>query len=175
MSYVTIGVDCGLKGGIACLVGNTLHTVKAMPVNTVRIAGKWRKRIDLDGLRDIFDEYATHCPPATTPVVAIEHQQARQGEGTVSSFTNGYGFAAVTCLPLGRGWAVSFLTPKTWQRIHGITKADKALSCATAALLYPEHRNEFYGPRGGLRDGLAEAALIGAAFNQQIIDQGDAA
>jgi len=46
-----------------------------------------------------------------------------------------------------------------WKKSLGLS-SDKSKSCQKAALLWPDRHRDFYGPRGGLLDGRAEAALL---------------
>jgi hypothetical protein len=52
-------------------------------------------------------------------------------------------------------------TPQVWKRNIGLFKgATKRDSVNLAVELFPDFKEEFYGPRGGIKDGVAEAALL---------------
>ena len=54
--------------------------------------------------------------------------------------------------------------PQKWKKHFGLSK-DKKASVELASVLYPD--NVYYGPKGGLKDGRAEAFLM-AEYARQI-------
>jgi len=163
--HCTIGIDPGLDGGIACIANEQLVTVDAMPTVTYKVAGKQRRRVDAEGVKHILEYcHETYAPVGQTPVVVIEQQSTRAGLSATAVFSTGYGYGLLTGLVTGLDWSLSVYKPKEWQKEVGITKANKALSVDIACRLWPDFATGFRGPRGGLKDGPAEAALIAAAY-----------
>jgi len=151
---ITIGCDPGQKGAIAFLQGKCLLDVFDIPFISVgpyrcvsrdEIMFKWINCAELCN--------AYHC--------IIEKPMPLCGEGVTTAFTSGLGFGGLVAAlqelcPLG----VTIVTAQKWKKAMGCT-ADKETSMREAVARFPEHKEKFYGPRGGLKDGRAEGALIG--------------
>lgn len=84
----------------------------------------------------------------------IERVGARPGQGVTSMFSFGqnYGFwlGAVGCLM----WPIATVTPQTWMK--GLVGKEGAMP--VAARMFPTV--DLCGPRGGARDGRADALLL---------------
>lgn len=147
-----IGVDPGLKGALAFYDGTSLHTV-SMPVAKAATRGN---EVMWAVLKSEFDLPYELMKPEH---VFIERVHSKPKEGVASAFKFGYvsgglrGFVTAYELP------VTMVTPNQWKRALRVGNAKQA-SLARACELFPNHTDQFYGPKGGLRDGPAEAALI---------------
>jgi hypothetical protein len=97
----------------------------------------------------------------TNTVAAIEAQQAMPKQGVRSMFSIGLGFGLWRGLLAGMQIPYEIVRPQEWRRVVGLPRnASKGDAAALAQRLYPEVGAELVGPRGGLRDGLADALLI---------------
>jgi len=152
---VTIGIDPGLDGGIAYIQHGELADVHDMPTLEVKVAGKTRRNIDAERLRWMLDApiagLARH--------VVIEQQSTRPGQSSQSGLKTGYGYGLIIGVVVGLGYPYTVVTPKAWKKAYGLTDI-KAESVELAAATWPDMADSFYGPRGGGKDGRAEAALI---------------
>ena len=127
--------------------------------------------IDSDGnLIDIFDtpllgkEYdlramacliRDHLPNGC----AIETQQAFPKQGGVSNFTTGYGYGLWMGFLTAYGVKHEKVRAQDWKKALGIPAgSDKSASIAAAQRLFPG--GDFTGPRGGMKDGRADAVLL---------------
>lgn len=89
----------------------------------------------------------------------LETQQAMPKQGVVSMFKLGasYGYLKGVLDSLGIPWFAA--RAKEWQRDVGIpAKADKSVHVQVASRLFPTA--ELYGPKGGVKDGRADALLM---------------
>jgi len=152
---VTIGIDPGLDGALSLIRNGQLIGVLDMPTNTVKVAGKKRRVIDDVQLR--FDLRSEALPDGS--MVVIEQQSTRPGQSSQSGLKTGYGYGLIIGVVVGLGYPYRIVTPKQWKKPFGLTD-NKAESVALAAELWPYAAESFYGPRGGGKDGRAEAALI---------------
>lgn len=154
MVDVVMGIDPGLKGGIAFLPANGKGTaVYKMPIAARELAGGTIKRnVDEDLLRDLIEKHK--------PTVAwIEDVWAHGGgkgkeerkDGVVGAFSFGEGKGILRGVLGGLRVPRRYVAPITWKnRLH--LTADKGACIARARSLYP--RMDIRG------DGPAEALLI---------------
>ena len=158
MTAVTIGIDPGLKGALACLVNGDLFDVADVPVrsNGKRRNGKQKRQVDAAGVRDLLLRWATSCDRGDRPTVVLEHVQSSPGAGATSMFTFGQGFGLIEGVCAGLGIAPMPAFPHVWKRALGID-SDKDRSRALAASRWPEWADEFKRKKD---DGRAEAALV---------------
>lgn len=69
--------------------------------------------------------------------------------------------------------------PAVWTKQLGLKKNDKTLTAKSnkkshidlAIELYPDFKSNFIGPRGGLKDGVADAVLIGEAWYRKYVKE----
>jgi hypothetical protein len=128
-----VGIDPGLSGGLASWDGSILDW--------------W----------DVVEMWAIHYWDADK--VFIEQVSSRPGQGVASTFKFGVVYGGMIGIAYSHTEEVYTVTPRTWKKHYGLD-ASKEDAVKLAAELFPSHANTFYGPRGGLKDGIAEAALI---------------
>ena len=124
--------------------------------------GKHEDRLNISG----FAKAVADCIPAGVAevfaswVVAIEHPIVRDGESDWGHLNSGINFGKMLAWAEVITMADEIYTPMPhiWKQNMRLTK-DKGLSVQRAETIFPEFTG-FRGPRGGLRDGIAEAALI---------------
>lgn len=154
MTYdLFLGVDPGKKGAWALLKADgTLLAVEPLPY--------LGDRIDVKALDEAWVELREpdRRPFSLKAIAAnIEYPMAVQGQsGGEKTFIN-FGIlisAAERC-----GATIHLPRPHVWKGKLNLSK-DKSASVRLAVDLWPAWREKFVGPRGGLLDGMAEAALI---------------
>lgn len=109
--------------------------------------------------------------------VFIERQQPmpRSARGVIGGFRSGYGYGRILEAVAALGLSYELVRSQDWQRVmlRGEPKASgkdlKRLYTRVAERLWP--KVEFRGPRGGLLDGKAAAALI-AEYGRRLIGGG---
>lgn len=146
MSNLYIGIDPGKSGAIAMIDDNrSMLIVKDWPGDEIQAA-----RI----VRSITEQNRQSNISAV-----IEKVSAMPKQGVRSMFTFGTNYG------MWKGILASFMipfyeiAPRTWQKGILSKKQDgKKASVASALRLFPSA--ELYGPRGGLKDGRADALLI---------------
>lgn len=152
MNLCVIAIDPGLSGAVARLVDGVDLTVRG----------------DFKRHKDIVESVRTLCEMTPFPDMAvIELVGARPGQGVCSMFSFGestgvaYG-AVVAFMPTEALERIERPAPLRWQnRIKRLLPADMTYDpCVAASYLFPKHAGLFYGPRGGEKDGNADAALL---------------
>lgn len=145
-----VGVDPGLSGALASWNGESLYHIE---VPTLKAASRGRE-VDWATLTfhvDLLFSQADHG--------FIERVMSRPGEGVSSAFKFGYVAGGLRAMLVTRGLPTTLVTPSKWKKALGIGAAKDA-AVARATQLFPVYAPIFRGPRGGLKDGVAEAALI---------------
>lgn len=89
----------------------------------------------------------------------IEDVHARPDDGAVSAFNFGQRYGTVLGVLAGKKIPRDKVAPNVWKKSMR-APADKKQSVARAKELFPACAALFNGPRGGLKDGRAEAAMI---------------
>jgi hypothetical protein len=148
---IVAGIDPGTSGAVAFIdLPRSLLTVIDMPLEA---GTKGRNLTSATGLHAIF---ATVVPTH----VWCEHVGTLPSDGVVGAFSFGRAFGRI------EGAASAFcktdlVRPIVWKNRLSVP-ADKTKAVARAAHFFPaaQSAGAFHGPRGGLKDGRAEAALI---------------
>jgi hypothetical protein len=92
---------------------------------------------------------------------------ARPKQGLSSTYRFGEMVGEIRGILIGLGVPVSSVLSTVWKPSMGVTR-DKASSVAKVRALYPKYHELFEGPRGGFKDGRAEAVLL-AAYAQRMV------
>ena len=146
-----LGIDPGLSGALAMYGEDGLKTMVEIP--TMKAQGRGRE-VDWPYLNTLWDDnffWADH--------VFLERVMSRPGEGVSSAFKFGLVFGGLRGMIATKLLPITLVTPTVWKKHYGIT-ASKEGAVRRATELFPEFASQFRGPKGGLKDGLAEAALI---------------
>lgn len=144
MSETIVGIDPGLKGGIAILYRDDL-AVHPMPL----IDSNWT------WLREICRAYE--------PSAFIEKVHSMPKQGVASTFKFGMGYGFLRGLLAGWSVPVNLVTPQAWQKtiLAGENKDDKkAASVAVAQRMFPGVDFRASDRCRKPSDGMAESALI---------------
>lgn len=116
---------------------------------------------------DIFELLVEWKPD----LVVLENTLAMSSSGTSNAKQLGIGEGMWLCLfsLLHIDYVYSY--PAVWTKQLGLkndktltVKANKKTHIDLASSLYPEFESNFIGPRGGCKDGIADAVLIGEAW-----------
>lgn len=140
-----IGIDPGKKGAIAVLTEDG----KAQTHDWNHEAGMRDVMLEIDATLDV-------------QAVCIERVGAMPGNGPVSMFSfgqnYGYWIGATTILQ----WPTFTARPQDWMK--GMVGKEGAMP--VAARLFP--KVNLYGPKGGIKDGRADALLIAHHARKQV-------
>ena len=153
------GIDPGLDGAVASWDGESL-TLMEIPA-TAAASGKGRELHWLrlfSGLELLFDDVDHFYIEKVWP---LKNQSSNAGfkQGIVAGGIRGL----VTSFKI----PVTPVPPNTWKKAVGAS-ADKKQCVARACEIFPRYADLFYGPKGGIKDGLAEAALIAFFGHRQL-------
>lgn len=155
-----VGVDPGISGALAVVVADGeydvphLEAVYDLPVNEVHVGKKIRRRIDIQGLFDLFDK-------ADADFIYLEEVGVMPHEGSVGAFSFGKTAGVIEAAAVRAGCPYAFLRPADWKKAVGIPpRSEKDESRLRASRRFPEGRDWFKRKKD---DGRAEAALIAVA------------
>lgn len=152
MKGCILGIDPGLSGALAFLHPEeaVMHIID-MPIFEFETT-RARKKVDPYAISRAFDE----MQPAN---VYLEEVNASPQMGTVSAFSFGEGKGILLGVAAARGTPLTQVKPAQWKKQMRVP-ADKRAAVARASQLFPAVSPLFKGPRGGVFDGRAEAALV---------------
>lgn len=158
MKTYTIGIDPGLKGGLAFYSPDELIVIPTPVFSTTFLKQgkkKTRNEMDLDKIHEIiieFDQssYAIEC-------AYLEQVAAMTGQGVTSMFRFGQNFGQWQGVLAGFGIRTELVWPQTWKASYKLNRS-KTTSLELARELWPMNSEESF--RLKKHDGLAEAALI---------------
>lgn len=143
-----LGIDPG-KGGAACLI--TPHDIEFFD---------WPES---NNYAEVFDKIRSWRGSYYGELFAhLEKVSAYQGSSATGNFQFGANFGAWNMLLASLAIPFQLVQPKAWQKAVGITNQDgpdtKARAFNVASRLFPQAI--ITGPRGGIKDGRADALLI---------------
>ena len=147
---VVIGVDPGTSGAIASWDGTTL-AVAEMPIVKATARGNeiaWSVVVDIF---DVLFPIADHA--------YVERVHSMPKEGVSSAFKFGSSYGGIRAFLAARQIPTTLVTPQQWKKALRVSKVKDA-AVARACEIFPKDSGMFYGPRGGGKDGIAEAAMI---------------
>jgi crossover junction endodeoxyribonuclease RuvC len=146
MAKSILGVDPGLKGGLA-LLGDDGSLIEAMPMPVLQLSGKGE--INLAIIMALLQRWQPGH-------IWIEQQQSMPRQGVASSFRTGQNYGDLRGFFIGAGFSYSTVRANVWKRCLGVP-ADKTAAIAIATRQFPGGF-AFWSTAG--KDGVAEAALI---------------
>ena len=151
MARTVLGIDPGLSGALASWDGKTL-TVKDIPSFKSKGRGSEVDGYELHSL--MVNEFAD------VDIAYLERVNTRPGEGRSSAFKFGTVNGILLGMLYARNLDIVTPTPRVWKKHFGLS-AVKSEAVEKACFFFGKrYADLFYGPRGGLLDGRAEAALI---------------
>ena len=145
------GIDPGKTGAIAVISGDMeIHLLEDWAGDEIQMANVLRKMMGISPNQFRF---------------VLEKVSSMPREGVKSAFTFGTNYG--TWKGILAAFQISFIeaSPQTWQKGMLSKAADKKPALAAAGRLFPTA--ELYGPRGGGKDGRADALLI-AEYSRRI-------
>jgi hypothetical protein len=170
-ALTVFGIDPGLSGAIAVYSPEMgrVREIADIPTLTMPLGKSQNRRVlDITGLNYLFSRLVLYQPEA----IVLEKVGAFAGQapGSMFSFGECYGALEVLC----RQFLCKFYNPapQEWKahfRLKG-KKAENATAetIAKAEQLMPD--GAFRGPKGGLMDGRADAALL-ALYGSHLLNK----
>ena len=148
---IILGIDPGMSGALASWDGTFLQV---LDIPTVKSTGRGREVVWAE-LNQKWDEYfiwADH--------VFLERVHSRPGEGVSSAFKFGTVFGGLRAMAAAKQLPLTLVTPSQWMKVMGVGRGSKEASVLRATEMFPRFATMFRGPKGGKKDGVAEASLI---------------
>lgn len=153
-----VGIDPGYFGALAVWSDTKSLTIYDMPIYQIKITGnKLRNRVDIDALVKLFAKIGPAC-------VGLEYPSTRPKEAAQACFNFGeqLGILQVICREIDKEYTL--IPPQTWKRKLGVKGKLKKNALPEMVELYkkffPGQLELLKGPRGAMKDGRLEAALI---------------
>lgn len=147
-----VGIDPGNNGALAFLDTDAC-TIKLVDMPTLEFeTNKKRVVIDEHGIVAEMKQYNLHH-------VYLEEVFSSSQMGVVSAFNFGEGKGKIEGIVAALGIPLTQVKPTRWKKDMRVP-ADKKAAVQRASQLIPKAATHFRGPRGGILDGRAEAALI---------------
>lgn len=149
---VFIGIDPGLKGGIAVKVnyGGTLqYDIEVYDLNDDSLKGNVGHYV----------EYYQHV------YVGIEKQIPMPNQSSVATSKTFFNYGKLIGYLDAVGVKFVTITPQTWMKPLALKKGmekkeRKKEICKMAGMFYPDVADKLAGPRGGILDGRSDALMI---------------
>jgi len=151
---IFMGIDPGQKGGIAVLKMEDTFLLE-MPL--------CNKNIDA---MTIVTFLKTHILLNEKSFCIIEKAQPMPKQGVTSVFNYGEGYGELKAVLKFLKIPFQEVRPRVWKKEFNLN-ANKKRSVSTCINLFPEIKDQLYGLRGRLKDGIAEALLI-AEYGRRI-------
>lgn len=151
MSYFA-GIDPGKEGAFVTL-NESGDIVEAFSFES------YSSKQGYDTIRLAKD--ISHTLTEYKPLVFIEKVHAMPGQGVTSMFSFGFGAGLLAGILSCHDVSWEYVTPQKWKATmtEGLPK-DKNISVTVALRLFPDAKDILVGPRGGAKDGIADALLI---------------
>lgn len=145
-----LGIDPGVAGSLA-LIDTDKWTLSVIDMPLELSTGN-KKAVSargvIDAVRQVSPDHA---------ILELVHASPQQGVVSVWSFAEGYGVVKSAILSHDISlWPVS---PRDWKGAMKCPR-DKKQATTRASQLFPSAHGIFYGPRGGVFDGRAEASIL---------------
>lgn len=157
-----VGIDPGKTGGVVFLDHSPGGSVglEAYPVPVLASGTKGRKMIDVPAVVRLIQGARAVSLLDGRPVFAVmERAGARPREAPGRAFAFGQVAGILETALVAAGIPYSVVNAEAWKRALGVPAA-KDGAVARAGQIFPTHAHLFHGPRGGIKDGIAEAAMI---------------
>jgi hypothetical protein len=151
-----VGIDPGATGALAIYDTSTgLETIFDMPMWMQVIGKRTRPRVDTVQVADLFDTFAM----LDVRLVVLEAVGGRPKQSASAAFVFGYGVGLLMMAAIQSKIPVETVEPATWKKVMRVPKDDQGI-VRRADEMFPDHRAEFRGSRGGIKHDRAEAAML---------------
>lgn len=151
-----VGIDPGATGALAVFdtaVG--LETIYDMPMWRQMIGKTSRPRVDTVQVADLFDVFGM----LDVKLICMEAVGGRPRQSASAAFVFGYGVGLLMMAAIQSRIPVETVEPATWKKVMRVPKDDQGI-VQRADQMFPEHRDQFRGPKGAVKHDRAEAAML---------------
>lgn len=164
-----IGIDPGLKGGIAYLNNKgSLYSVGDIPL----IKNKFKEKTYIIDIKKVFNSLNGCHTQKGIHAIIIEDVHAMPKQGVSSMFTFGFGYgminAAISCSDCGDS-NLFRVTPQAWKKHFGLIGKDKNAGLDVIRSIWRMDMSTFITPRGRIIDGRVDATLIAKYYYEKFI------
>ncbi len=162
---VVIGIDPGLKGGVAFTFNGITH---ARPIPT-KIRSKGKEDIDIVDLSRTLDGMIDSTPEIPEILIILEEPIAMPRQNSVSTLTAGRNYGKLVALCELRNWPYQEIKPTVWKKVilEG-TKKEKEDAIAYVQKRFPSISLQV-GKKKKLHDGMADAICI-CEYGRRLMD-----
>lgn len=152
MTERILGIDPGISGALALIIGDRVVDTADMPIREERKSnGGIRRRVDACGVAALVDRWAPDR-------AVLEFVSASPGMGVSSSFSFGHGVGVLEAILAVRSIRYRAVHPGIWKRALAVP-AEKDAARQRAAALFGDDTAAQHWPLKK-HDGRAEASMI---------------
>ncbi|MCK5133530.1 MAG: hypothetical protein KAR40_15425 [Candidatus Sabulitectum sp.] len=156
-----MGVDPGVNGALAIYdtEASALIAIHDMPSWKMPVGKTKRTRVDAVALAELMDLAVM----TGVSLVVIESVGGRPRQSASGGFVLGYTVGLIYMACIIARLPIETVPPATWKKllkVPGKTKADASAIVQRADELFPDSRQQFRGPKGGLNTDRAEAGML---------------
>lgn len=171
------GIDQGISGAIAFLGDDGHLHVYDMPTITIssgrrsKKTGKMGKKrvLDFARIKALLVKYV----PVYTIVEQVPVSLGREGVTSLATLHKNAGI--ILGMLFGAGLPMEEYLPSSWQKLFFKSRGSdtKQLAYDTACKLFPTCCELFSGPKGGIKDGRSDAALLATLAKRKYYGSAD--
>lgn len=171
-----IGIDPGKQGAVAFLNSTAVLSLKDTPT----LKGGKREEYDAAAMVAVLRWLETVTTTEEGVHVFLEKAWGAPGQSSVATFSQGEGLGLWKGIIASLALPYTAVAPVTWKKVMlaDVSKTAegkaaekrqmKVAAVTTAQRLFPRYAGAFVGPRGGIMDGRAEAALL-AEYGRRVL------
>lgn len=167
---IIVGIDTGLNGAIAIYLPDThiITEICDMPKMSITVGKKAREILDITQLKKIM-ESVCHLTSIGRNLIVYERVWGQGGQNAAAGFNFGVNYGTVLAyLAVFAQCELHPVIPQTWKKSLKVGVSDNDIA-NRADSIFPKESWRWRGPRGGLKDGRAEAAML-AYYGRTITD-----
>lgn len=161
MARIVIGIDPGQKGAISFLLQE--DTKQVVWIEDIPLLPNGE--ISALDLRKLIAEHLRLAPASRT--CAIEKAQPMPRQSAQSGFNYGVGYGVIKAVLTMLRISFQEIPPIKWKKAFSLPKVGndkkrgKQEAITKCLELFPDvDKSEYYGPKGGMKDGRAESLLL---------------
>lgn len=153
---IYIGIDPGQKGAVAIIDSGGDFYIERVSIYDMPLLPN--KEVDVREINAILSD---NNPKDIYPWFCIlEKAQPMPKQGVKSVFNYGVGYGEIKATLKILGIPFIEVAPRVWKKHFSLGKDKKEAVVKTLKLFPQLSMNDFQGPKGGLKDGRAEALLM---------------
>lgn len=154
---LALGIDPGSQGAVCAydLDAQTIFQIWDMPIFQEHIGRTKKPRLDVPGLMTILDT----CKELGAEIAILEEVGGLPRQSATHAFTFGWTTGCTYAALVASRIAVERVRPAVWKKMLRCGKTDDEI-VRRAQEMFPDDTHRWTGPKGGVKDGRCEAAML---------------